>query len=131
MEAITTDYIKKIVEMYNGNIILQPPCQREMSEDIPQEIRSILCISNGIQETIAVAQTDQPVVIGWIIEPYDMMMSDTAFYRSVYKIDGVAFATDGAGNPFIIKPNGTIICFNGIENDETEVADSLSDFFEV
>jgi len=117
--------------MYNGNILFQPPFQKEISEDIPQEIRSILCISNGIQETMTSPQTNQPIVIGWIVYPYDMMISDTAFYRSEYKIEGVVFATDGAGNTFIVKPNGTIMCFNGIENEETKLANSLSDFFEV
>lgn len=123
------DHIKQIFETYNGNILLQPPCQSEISNRIPQEVRSILSISNGIKETMNDPQTKQTVVIGWVIYPYDMMMSDTDFYKTVYKIDGIVFSSDGEGNPFVIKPTGTIVCFNGIDGEETEVADSLLNFF--
>lgn len=125
------DYIKQIFEIYDGNILLQPPCQSKISTEVPQEMRSILSISNGIQETMNDPKTGQAVVIGWIIYPYDMMMSDTDFYKAVYKIDGIVFSSDGAGNSFVIKANGTIVCFNGIDGEETEVADSLSNFFEM
>lgn len=125
------DYIKQIFEIYHGNILLQPPCQSEISSEIPQELRSILSISNGIQETITTPLIDQREVIGWIIYPYDTIMSDTDFYKATYKIDGIVFASDGAGNPFVIKPNGSIVCFTGIDCEETEVANSLSNFFQL
>ena len=85
----------------------------------------------GIQETMTTPLIDQREVIGWIIYPYDTIMSDTDFYKATYKIDGIVFASDGAGNPFVIKPNGSIVCFTGIDCEETEVANSLSNFFQL
>ena len=123
------DYIKKISEMYNGNILLCPPYLEKISKNIPQEICSILHVSNGIHETMIIPQSSQTTVIGWIIYPYDMIMSDTLFYKTTYKTEGIFFATDGAGNPFIMKANGTIFGFNRIDNEETKLANSLSVFW--
>ena len=35
------DYIREISEMYHGNISLQPPCQTEITSDVPAEITSM------------------------------------------------------------------------------------------
>ena len=125
------DYIRKISEMYHENISLYPPCQTKSVLDVPAEITSILHISDGICETMANPETGEVMPIGWIIYPYEMIQSDTAFYKAEYKIDGVVFSDDGAGNPFVLKPDGTVVCFNAIDDEEDKVSNSLSDFWEV
>lgn len=123
------DYISKISEMYHGNILLQPPYQGEDFKDIPEEIASILCASDGIYETVTDPKTGETMPIGWIIYPCEMIQSDTAFYKSEYRLDGIAFSDDGAGNPFILKPDGAVVCFNAIDNTEERMSDSLLDFY--
>ena len=68
------DYISKISEMYHGNILLQPPYQGEDFIDIPEEITSILCVSDGICEMMANPKTGEIMPIGWIVYPYEMMV---------------------------------------------------------
>ena len=123
------DYIREISEMYHGNISLQPPCQTEIALDVPAEMTSILHVSDGICETMADPETGEVMPIGWIIYPYEMIRSDTAFYKAEYKIDGVVFSDDGAGNPFIFKPDGAVVCFNAIDGEEVKAANSLSEFW--
>lgn len=123
------DYIRKISKMYHGNILLQPPYQGEDFIDIPKEITSILHVSDGICEMMANPKTGEIMPIGWIVYPYEMIRSDTAFYRAEYKIDGIIFSDDGAGNPFILKPDGAVVCFNAIDGEEVKAANSLSAFW--
>lgn len=123
------DYIRKISKMYHGNILLQPPYQGEDFIDMPKEITSILHVSDGICEMMANPKTGEIMPIGWIVYPYEMIRSDTAFYRAEYKIDGIIFSDDGAGNPFILKPDGAVVCFNAIDGEEVKAANSLSAFW--
>lgn len=74
-------------------------------------------------------KTGEIMPIGWIVYPYEMIRSDTAFYRAEYKIDGIVFSDDGAGNPFILKLNGAVVCFNAIDGEEVKAANSLSEFW--
>ena len=124
------DYISKISEMYHGNILLQPLCSKGNIMDIPEEIASILCVSDGIYETMPDPRTGETLLIGWIVCPCEMIRSDTAFYEAEYGIDGVVFSYDGAGNPFILKPDGAVMCFNAIDGEEVKVSNSLSDFWQ-
>ncbi len=124
------DCIAKISEQYNGSISLYPPCKKEISESLPRELHSILCISDGIAETMFLPNTKESITIGWIVYPYDMILEQTAFYAETYGIKGTVFSDDGAGCPYIIKPDGAITCFNGIEGEEFQTADSLSAFFQ-
>ena len=61
------DIIKKIRKLYQGNILLHPPYLGENTEEIPEELLSILRISNGISETIVHPKSGEKIVIEWII----------------------------------------------------------------
>lgn len=123
------DYINRISHQYGGEILLHAPYNGKKDENIPQEIYSILCVSNGISETMCLPGTNEKVEIGWIIYSYEMMLKWTAFYATNYGIKGIVFSDDGADCIYCIKLNGTITCFNSIDNDEAQIADTLWDFF--
>ena len=122
------DFIEKIRELYQGNILLQPPYLGE-GEEIPEELLLILRISNGIEETMIHPKSGEKIVIGWVIYPYEIIVSDTRFYRKEYQMDGTVFSTDGAGNPYLLKPDGTVSCLDGIDGIETKISNSLANFY--
>lgn len=124
------DYIERISHEYSGNLLLHTPYQGERDKTIPEELYAVLSISNGISETMNLPDTEERIIIGWILYPYEMIQEWTAFYTENYGIKGTVFSDDGAGCPYIIKPDGAITCFNGIDNEEFEIADTLLDFFQ-
>ncbi len=115
------DYISKIAEMYHENILLQP--QYTGGNNLHP-----LCQRWDLRND-GNPKTGEIMPIGWIVYPYEMIRSDTAFYRAEYKIDGIIFSDDGAGNPFILKPDGAVVCFNAIDGEEVKAANSLSAFW--
>ena len=124
------DYIEKISGQYDGRILLHAPYKGKKDGNIPEELYSILCISNGILETMCLSDTEEPIVIGWIVYPHDMILEQTAFYTENYGIKGTIFSDDGAGCPYIIKNDRSITSFIGIVDEEYKIADTLSDFFQ-
>lgn len=44
------------------------------------------------------------------------------------RIKGDRFSDDGGDCVYCIKPDGAITCFNSMDNDETQIADTLWDF---
>lgn len=125
------DYISRIYNTYGGNISLQAPYQGKKAENIPDELYSILSVSNGILQTMFHPETGEKIEITWILYPFDLMSEQTAFFKAEYNIEGVVFADDGAGSPFIMKPDGKIICYNVIVVEETIVANTLFDFYKI
>ena len=123
------DYISRIRDIYDGNIMLHDPYKGRNEGNIPEELYALLCISNGLGETMLHPKTGEEMMIAWIVYPYEMIVEQTAFFNANYGIKGVVFADDGAGDPYIIKPDGEITCFNGIDNEETRISDALSTFF--
>lgn len=122
------DYISRIRDIYGGNIMLHDPYKGRNEENIPEKLYALLCISNGIGETMLHPKTGKEMKITWIVYPYEMIVEWTAFFAANYGIEGVVFADDGAGDPYIIKSDGTITCFNGIDNEESKIADTLFEF---
>ena len=74
-------YIGLIKEMYNNRVLLHNPIQIADS-NMPTEILEILSISNGIEEVITFK--DRKEAIGWILYSYEMIKSDTEFYKAEY-----------------------------------------------
>ena len=122
--------IKTISELYQGNILLHPPYLGENTEGIPEELLSILRASNGISETMIHPQSGEKMAVEWIVSPYEIIVSDTAFYRAEYQVEGTVFSSDGAGSFYLLKPNGTVTQLDGIDGMETEKARSLEEFFQ-
>lgn len=111
--------------------MLKAPYEDEKDKNIAEELYSILCISNGILETMCLSNRDENIVIGWILYSHEMMMEWTAFYTANYGIKGTVFSDDGAGSPFIMNLDGTITCFNAIDNESIKMAETLLDFFQL
>ena len=123
------DYIRKISDMYQGNILLYSPYKENCPENIPETLYEILQVSNGIEETMIEPKTGQEISIAWIVYPYERMMEETDFYKNEYNIEGIVFADDGAGNPYVLKSDGEVAYYNVIDDEETKEADSLEEFF--
>ena len=123
------DYIRKISDMYQGNILLYPPYKENRPENIPEELYEILQVSNGIEETMIEPKTGQEIPIAWIVYPYERMMEETDFYKNEYNIEGIVFADDGAGNPYVLKSDGEVAYYNVIDGEETKEANSLAEFY--
>ena len=109
--------------------MLQEPYTGRNEENMPEALFALLCVSNGIGETMLHPKTGKEMMINWIVYPYEMIVEWTAFFTTNYGLKGVVFADDGAGEPYIIKPDGIITCFNGIDNEETKIADTLFNYF--
>ena len=116
-----------ISKAYEGRIKLQAPLVLDNVE-LPDELKTILIKANGIMETMIVPQKEQPIEIGWIIFPYDQICKETELYKNEYGIDGIVFATDGAGNPYYLL-DGKVYEYNPIDDESELIADSLSIFY--
>lgn len=122
--------IELICDKYEGNIQLHKPFEcKAIDIALDESLKNILAKSNGIEETMLNPKTNEPMVIGWIIYPYDEMCKETAYYKENYGIDGIVFSDDGAGNPYYML-NGKVYQFNEIDEESEFVADSVEDFFE-
>ena len=95
--------IKTISELYQGNILLHPPYLGENTEGIPEELLSILRASNGISETMIHPQSGEKMAVEWIVSPYEIIVSDTAFYRAEYQVEGTVFSSDGGRKPLFAQ----------------------------
>lgn len=124
------EHIYRIQELYDGNIILHAPYTGSNEDNIPEVLYALLRISNGIGETMRNPGTGEEMMIAWIVYPYEIIAAETRFFAATYGLKGVVFANDGAGNPYLIKPDGTITQFNCIDNQETRIANTLFDYFE-
>lgn len=119
--------IDDIKALYNGRIKLQDPVACDNC-DLPEELKSLLKQSNGIQETMVHPKTSEEMVIGWIIYSLDEIVKETKYYKDEYGIDGVVFSGDGAGNPFYLL-DGKVYEFDPIDNESELKADSLEEFY--
>lgn len=119
--------IDGIRALYNGMIKLQDPVVCDDC-DLPEELKSLLKQSNGIQETMIHPKTGEDMVIGWIIYSLDEIVKETKYYKDEYGIDGVVFSGDGAGNPFYLL-DGKVYEFDPIDNESELKADSLEEFY--
>lgn len=119
--------IDDIRALYNGMIKLQDPVVCDDC-DLPEELKSLLKQSNGIQETMIHPKTGEEMVIGWIIYSLDEIVKKTKYYKDEYGIDGVVFSGDGAGNPFYLL-DGKVYEFDPIDNESELKADSLEEFY--
>ena len=115
--------IDDIRALYNGMIKLQDPVVCDDC-DLPEELKSLLKQSNGIQETMIHPKTGEEMVIGWIIYSLDEIVKETKYYKDEYGIDGVVFSGDGAGNPFYLL-DGKVYEFDPIDNESELKADSV------
>lgn len=123
------DYIGKISERYGGEILLHAPYNGERCDNISKEIYSILRVSNGISETMRLSGINEKIEIGWVIYSHEMILEWTSFYAANYGIKGIVFSDDGADGVYCMKRDETITYFNRIDNEETQAADTLWDFF--
>ena len=119
--------IDDIRALYNGMIKLQDPVVCDDC-DLPEELKSLLKQSNGIQETMIHPKTGEDMVIGWIIYSLDEIVKETKYYKDEYGIDGVVFSGDGARNPFYLL-DGKVYEFDPIDNESELKADSLEEFY--
>ena len=127
------DIISLVKQKYENNFQLCPPLNKSQYNEarvfLPDELLSILSVSNGIEETIIIPNTGKIEVIGYIIYPYKDIKEWTTFYHNKYGCEGIVFAGDGAGGEYFINPDGQIYYYECMGEDGEPYADSLSDYF--
>lgn len=123
------DYIRTISHMYNGNILLHSPCKEDCKTDFPEELCSILKISNGIDETMLEPNTGERISITCVLYSYEQIVRESELYQKEYGIEGFIFTDDGAGNSYVLKSDGTVTCYNVLDDEEVQIAGSLYDFY--
>ncbi len=99
--------------------------------DCQRSFFDILQRCDGVMETMIHPQTGKVIPISWIIYPCSMIAEETAFYRKTRSAEGTVFSSDGAGNPFLLKRNGTVVRFDVIDGTEVPAGRSLSDFYRI
>ena len=119
--------IEQIKKKYDGRIKLNDPVTIN-NTDIPEEIRDILAISDGILETMIIPKTGEEITISWIVYSYSEIQKATEYYKNEYGIEGTVFSDNGAGDPYYIN-DGKVYLFEPIDNESEKLADSLEDFF--
>lgn len=119
--------IEQIKKKYDGRIKLNDPVTIN-NTDIPEEIRDILAISDGILETMIIPKTGEEITISWIVYSYSEIQKATEYYKNEYGIKGTVFSDNGAGDPYYIN-DGKVYLFEPIDNESEMLADSLEDFF--
>ena len=123
------DYISRMRELYDGNILLHAPYRGSDEDNVPEALYTLLRFSNGIGETMRHPGTGEEMMIAWIVYPYEMIAEETRFFATNYGIKGVVFADDGTGDPYLIKPDGTITHFHCMDNEEIKITDTLFEYF--
>lgn len=124
------DFIGEISRLYDGNILPGAPYTGERA-NILEELFDILRTADGIRETMPNPESGEPMPIAWILYSYKEMSEASEFYRDEYGIKGTIFADDGAGNPYILKPDGSVTLFDAVDGEESTVADSLEEFYQI
>jgi hypothetical protein len=120
-----------ISAFYGGNVQFLPPYEGRRPVGLPAELFDILQRGDGVMETMIHPQTGKVIPISWIIYPCSMIAEETAFYRKTRSAEGTVFSSDGAGNPFLLKRNGTVVRFDVIDGTEVPAGRSLSDFYRI
>ena len=87
--------------------------------------------SDGVMETMRHPRTGETIDAGWILYPCAMIVEETAFCCETYGTEGTAFADDGAGDLFLLKGDGTVVCFDPIDGAESPAAGSLAEFYRI
>ncbi len=120
--------IDGISTLYDGNIQFFPPFEGKLA-GVPDELADLLRQSDGVMETMVHPRSGEVIPVGWVIYPGAMMAEETVFYRETYGVEGTAFATDGAGSPYLLKRGGQVVHFDPIDGEEVFAAGSLVKFF--
>ncbi|OUO93554.1 hypothetical protein B5F39_07615 [Cloacibacillus sp. An23] len=122
------DYIEKASRKYGGALSLHPPYEGPEDGRVPEELYSVLRVSDGVSETMN-APGGGETEIAWIIYTHEMILRWSSFYNENYGVCGAVFSDDGADCVYILKYDGTVACFDCAYNEEFKTAESLSDFF--
>ena len=121
--------IDQIAALYQGNILLHPPYQGKPDMDLPEEIAAILRVSNGIEETMLHPKTGERISISWVVYPYELLREENIFFQQECGLEGFVFSNNGTGEPYVLKPDGTVVCYDPPSGEETREAGSLAEFY--
>ncbi len=126
-----------IIELIKGNY--GDSCQlrsgltnkqyEKAKKQLPAELCEILKISNGINEVMINPKTNKVMVIDRIIYSFSEIKNETEHYKYEMGGEGFVFADNGAGDFYVLKPDGHITIYEYFELSESYAADSLYDFY--
>lgn len=121
--------LQRLRRLYDGNIRLCPPYTGAAEANFPPELLAVLQVSNGVEEVMAHPRTGEVLPIGWVLYPYRQILEETSFLAQERGPEGWVFSTNGAGDPYLLKADGTVTCYDATDGSECPVADSLERFY--
>ena len=128
------DIIYFIQQKYGDLCQLCPPLDEEQyplaKKMLPATLFEILKISNGILEMMSLPNVDdgKSFEIGFIIDTFEDMCSETKDLSDLYGIEGLVFAGNGAGSYYIINPDEKIYLYEPIGEDWELYANDIREF---
>lgn len=97
---------------------------------LPEELKSILKFSNGIEELMKNPKTQELMCMSYIIYSIDMISSQTIFYRDTYGMKNcIVLSDDGAGNPFIYNiVYDNVYIYYSIDDEVEKYSESIEEY---
>lgn len=104
--------------------------ESELGFCLPEELKSILKFSNGIEELMRNPKTQKLMSISYIIYSIDMVLSQTIFYRDTYGLEKcIVFSDYGAGNPFIYNvQHDKVYIYYSIDDKLEKYSESIEEY---
>lgn len=129
------DYIALIQAKYGDACRLCPPLDKEdyeaAAQRLPAELLGILSVSNGIEELMTLPDVNDgaPFPVGYIVDPYQGILAQTAYFSEFWDEEGIAFAGNGAGGCYVLKQDGTVWLYEYVGEEGELVAEDLAAYF--
>jgi hypothetical protein len=126
--------IDLIQQKYGDLCQLCPPLGKEqypLAEImLPAVLFEVLKISNGVLEMMSLPNVDdgKPFSIGYIIDSFEDMCSESKVFRELYGIEGLVLAGNGAGGYYIMNPDGIIYLYECVGEDGECYAENIMEY---
>lgn len=127
----------KMLQKKSGMLCrLCPPLEEQHYEQaramLPGDLFELLKISDGIHEMMIHpnANNGKPFVIGSIVYSFNEIITETKTFSELFGNEGIAFAGNGAGGYYIIKPDGKIYLYEYVGEDGEYYAENIKQYLE-
>lgn len=128
------EVIDMIQKTYGNLCQLCPPLDEEQyplaEKMLPAVLFEVLKISNGVLELMSLPNVDdgKPFAVGFIIEKFESICSESKCFRELYGTEGLVFAGNGAGGYYIMQPDGKIFLYECVGEEGECYAEDIIEY---